>query len=155
MTPEQKEIVDHYVDIYSSGIKSVSNDAGWENKSIMGMFIDFGGYVPARSGNDQADMPMIHAMRLLRKRHAKWPIISAAVTSLCCTHKEQVLALFAKSLLVGLCPKTDRAWSDIERAAEIDQSLDSYRYNRKIAYPLMWRELHAAQRYLEFFGDLP
>jgi hypothetical protein len=154
MTPEQKEIIDRYVDIYVTGIKSVSNDAGWENKSLSGRLMDFAGWQPLRSGGDY-DLAMFHAIRLLRKKHAKWPVIAAAVTSLCCTHKQQVLALFAKQLLAGLCPQTDRAWSDADRAAEIDQSLDSYRYNRKIAYPLMWRELHAAERYLEFFGDLP
>jgi hypothetical protein len=152
MTPEQKERIDHYVSIYIAGVKSVSNDAGWEQKSIMGKIVDFAGDLPPPSGYDQSNMTMINAIRLLRERHAKWPIISGAVKTLIYTRPAQIYALLAKHALVGTCPYTDRAWSDAERAEELNQSLDSFRYNVKIAYPLMHRELEVAQRYCEFYG---
>jgi len=152
MTEEQKNRIDHYIQIYLNGIQSVSNDAGFESYSIMARMIDFKGDMPPPSGNDQADISMIRAMRLLRGVHEKMPVISSAVSALKHTERPKIIALLAKNYFVGLCEWTGKAYTDTQRAEEIGQSLDAFRHNVKASYRLMQNEMEVAERYREFFG---
>lgn len=152
MTSEQKEKIDRYIQIYLNGLQSVSNDAGWETCGIMGKLVDFVGDLPPPSGNDQSNLGMINAIQLLRERHAKMPVIAAAVASLLRSRREQIMALLARHYYVGVCPYTEKPWNDAQRGEEIGQEIDAYRYNLKKSYQLMQMELESAERYREFFG---
>lgn len=153
MTKDQKETIDRYVQIYLSGLQAVSNDAGWEGLSFMGRVVEFAGDLPPPSGNDQSNLAMINAIRLLRRRHAKWPVISGAVSLLLRERRQEIVALLARHYYVGECPRTSRPWTDIERAGEIGQEFNEYRYNIGKAYHSMLRELTVAEEYRRVFAQ--
>lgn len=152
MTEQQKQRIDHYIKIYLSSIQSVSNDAGFQTYSIMARFLDFRGDMPPPSGNDQSNVGLMNAIRLLRGRHAKLPEISGAVASLMKSKPDEMLALLARNFYVGQCEWTEKPFTENQRAEEIGQDLDGYRYNLKKAYRSYQIELESAERYREFFG---
>ncbi len=153
MTEDQKEKIDRYIQIYINGVQSVSNDAGWEGCGTMGKIIDFAGDLPPASGNDQSNLSMINAIRLLKEQHKKWPIISAAVKTLLISNKrDQMIALLAKHLYVGQCPWTNKVWTDAQRAEEIGQNIEAFRHNARRAYRAFQNELDVAERYRQYFG---
>lgn len=153
MTEDQKEQIDRYIQIYINGVQSVSNDAGWEGSGTMGKIIDFAGDLPTPTGNDQSNLSMINAIRLLKEQHKKWPIISAAVKTLLISSKrDQMIALLAKHIYVGQCPWTLKAWTDTQRAEEAGQSIDAYRCNLRRSYRTVQNELDVAERYRQYFG---
>lgn len=153
MTEDQKEQIDRYIQIYINGVQSVSNDAGWEGSGTMGKIIDFAGDLPTPTGNDQSNLSMINAIRLLKEQHKKWPIISAAVKTLLISSKrDQMIALLAKHLYVGQCPWTNKVWTNTQRAEEVGQSLKVYENNLGRGYRAFQNELDVAERYRQYFG---
>lgn len=152
MTEDQKRRIDHYIQIYLSDIQSVSNDAGFETYSILARLIDFQGYLPAPSGNDQSNMSLEKAMRLVRPRHAKAASIAGAVVMLLHTQSAPALALLAKNYYVGQCEWTKKMFTDADRAGEIKQDVRSYRYNLHKAYPAFRDAKDLVERLKEFYG---
>lgn len=146
MTREQREYIDHLIQIYLNGLQSLSNDAGWEGSGIMGKIVEFAGDLPPPSGNDQSNLSMINAIRLLRERHAKWPVIAGSVAVMMRSRvwRPQILALLAKHHYVGQCPWTEKAWTDAQRAAEVGQRLGEYRYNLGKSYDSFQQQLDFA-----------
>ena len=152
MTEHQKQRIDHYIQIYLNGIQSIGNDAGFESYSILARLIDFRGQIPRGTGNDQSNLGMVLAMDKMRERHAKWPLINAAVSNLRRTKEPEILALLARHFLNGECAATGKPYTDENRAHQIGQGFDQYRYNLKKSYQSFWEELEAAERYREYFG---
>jgi hypothetical protein len=152
MTEEQKQRIDHYIQLWISEKRAISNDAGWEGCGTMGHIMDFLGDLPTRSGNDQSNAAMIKAMRLRGGTHKKMPIIACAVTTMWQTKAKEMDALISRHALVGLCAKTNAAWTDKERAIKVGQSIDRYRRNLRNAYRSYQQELDAAERFMNFFG---
>jgi hypothetical protein len=152
MTEEQKQRIDHYIQLWISEKRAVSNDAGWQGCGTMGQIQDFLGCLPTRAGNDQSNLAMIKAMRLRGGTHKKMPVIACAVTTMWQTNSDEMDALMAKHALVGLCANTGAAWTDKERANRIGQSIGRYRHNLRSAYRTYQRELDAAERFMIYFG---
>ena len=145
--------IDRLVCIYLNGIQSVTNVAGWETMGIMGKLIDFAGDLPPPSGNDQSNLSMILAIKLLRQRHAEWPIIYPAMTVFKRDKQEQALALMSKNYYVGLNSETDKPYTEQERAEAINQEQRVYRYNLEKAYYSLQAELERAQSYRSLFHE--
>jgi hypothetical protein len=152
MPAKQKQELDHLVGIYLSGLESISNDAGWEGLSMAARMIEFKGEPPPPSGNDQADLAMIHAIRLLRKRHAKWPLICSAMWVMQQHKWSEALAIMAKNYFIGQSDITGRAYTDQERATMIDMDLRAYRYNLEKAYFTLQSDLDRVRAFMVAFG---
>lgn len=73
MEREQKERVEHLVNIYINYRMSPTHEAGWHGESTLGRLVDFKGDIPPPSGNDQADLKMINEMRYLQGEHYDLP----------------------------------------------------------------------------------
>ena len=153
MCKEDKLEIDRLVCIYLNGIQSVTNDAGWQMVGIMGKLIDFAGDLPPPSGNDQSNLSMILAIKLLRQRHAEWPTIYPAMTMFKRDKAEQALALLSKNFYVGLNKETDKPFTDQERADAIGQDQRVYRYNLEKGYYSLKAELERAENYKSLFQD--
>src|SRR5690606_40981546 len=99
MTREQKANIDRLVWIWLSGLQSITADAGWEGMSLAARLIEFKGQPPGPTGNDQSNMAMINAIRLLRRRHAEYPFIATAMSLLlnCQDTQPMALAIAAKN----------------------------------------------------------
>lgn len=70
ISKDMRQRIDTLVAIYLNDLESLSKDAGWHQPSTIDLLIQFGGDIPSSSGNDQADLKMIHEIRFLRKEHA-------------------------------------------------------------------------------------
>lgn len=153
MTREEKLKLDRLVAIYLNGLQSVTNDAGWEGMSLLERLIEFLGEPPPPTGNDQSNMSMIIAVRLLRRRHAEWPMIHGAMSILQRHKRDQALCLMARNYYVGICPWTNKAWTDENRAETIHQDVNTYRYNLQKGYRSLKAELERAETYKQLFDQ--
>lgn len=154
MTREEKENIDRLVSIWLNGLQSSSNDAGWEGMSLAARLIEYQGEPPAPTGNDQSNLAMINSIRLLRNRHAEYPKIAAAMSMMlrCKDTEQPALAVAARNYYQGICPHTDRPWSDEGRAAMIDQTYEQYRWHLGRAYPAIQKELERFELYARFIA---
>lgn len=150
MTREEKNEIDRLVGIWITVAISPQKDAGWQQESILSRLITYQGDLPPPSGQDQSNLTMIQAMRLLGRRSPEYPRIAAAMDALYRTRPTQAAAIAAKNGLLGICPWTDKAWSDVSRAAEVDQSLSAYRSNLQRAYPSLEDELARIDTYKSY-----
>ena len=115
-------------------VLSVSNDAGWQGCGLMAKIIEFGGEPPPPSGYDRPDITMMQAVRLLRKPTPEFDFINHDMRLLIQSHPKQAHALLSKHFYKGLCPKTDRAWTDTDRAAAVKQHYSDFVSNLNRAY---------------------
>lgn len=148
MTKDQKEYVDHVIQIFLNGLTCISNDAGWHGCGLMGRIIDFCGDLPAPTGYDQSNMTQINEIEYLRKIHAELPMIRAVIAvMLRDNRKHQAVAILARHYYVGVYQDTDRAWTDTERSRQVDQNLREFQYNVSKAYYSILREIVLARHY--------
>src|SRR5690554_2864714 len=140
----KKAYIDKLVNIYIDDVLSIKHDAGWEGESMLGRLIDFAGDIPPPSGNDQSNVTMMGAIRLLRGTHAEYPKIAAAIAEV---KIEQALAILAKHYFQGLDKSTEKPWSNGRRAEEIGQNLKEYQYNLGKAYDALDAEITRIDRY--------
>ena len=153
MCREDKLEIDRLVCIYLNGLQSVTNDAGWEMSGIMGKLIDFEGDLPPPSGNDQSNLSMILAIKLLRQRHAEWPLIYSAMSIFKREKHDQALALLSKNFYLGLNQYTGKHYTEQDRADAIKQDPRTYRYNLEKSYYSLQSELERAETYKNIFQE--
>lgn len=153
VTKEQKLEIDRLVSIYLTGITSVSNDAGWEGMSLLDRLITFKGQPPPPTGNDQSNMSMIMAVRLLREQHAEFPLIAAAMKMVQRQTWDQALAICAKNFYVGLSPANQKPFTDEMRAHAIGMDIAVFRYTLGKSYYTVAAELERAQIYRQVFSE--
>lgn len=151
MTKEEKLEIDRLVSIYLNGISSASNDAGWEGMSLLDRLITFKGQPPPPTGNDQSNLSMILAIRLLREQHAEYPLIAAAMKIMQRREWDQALALCAKNFYIGQHMETQKPYTDEIRAQIIGMDPAQYRYTLGKAYYTVAAELERAQIYRQAF----
>lgn len=154
MTREEKENIDRLVNIWLSGLQSSSNDAGWQGMSLAARLIEYMGEPPGPTGNDQSNLAMINAIRLLRQQHHEFPFIAAAMSMLLIGKdtRDSAVAIAAKHLYQGQCPFTDRAWTNEDRAKAIDMTISGFEWALGKAYPAVKRELERVMLYQKFVG---
>ena len=113
--------IDHLINIYLDSITSISNDAGWTGESMLARLIAFEGEIPAPTRNDQSNLAMIKAMRMLREEHAELGLIRDVVKGMLSnpdtSHK--ILALLSRHYYRGLCEDTGRIYTDVDRIKRI------------------------------------
>ncbi|HBN15753.1 MAG: hypothetical protein CMQ46_05670 [Gammaproteobacteria bacterium] len=151
MTKEEKLEIDRLVSIYLNGLMSVSNDAGWEGMGLLDRLITFKGQPPPPTGNDQSNLSMIIAVRLLREQHKEFPLIAAAMRVLQKRHWDQAIALCARNYYLGFCAWTGKTYTDEARASEINMDMNLYRYNLQKGYFSLQSELEVARMYRQMF----
>lgn len=148
MTKDQKDYVDHLVNIFLNGLVCISNDAGWHGVGMMGRVIDFCGDLPPPTGYDQSNMQNIREIEYLRNIHADLPMIRAVINVMLRDHrKSQALAMLARHHYVGVCPMTNKAWTDEERCKKVNQERREFQYNIGKAYYSILREVVIARHY--------
>ena len=115
------DYADHLIDIYLSGISSISNDAGWEGDSMMAKVIAFHGEIPKSTGNVQSNLSMIHAIEKLRNTHALYDDVRRVVSEMLGTYGEsdKILALLARRYYQGENPKTGKRYTNADRLSAI------------------------------------
>ena len=153
MTREQKDEIDRLVNIWLSGLQSSSVDAGWQGMSLAARLIEYLGEPPGPTGNDQSNLTMINAIRLLREQHAEYPFIAAAMNMLLGSRdtRDQALAISARHYYQGLCDWTGRTWTHDERAHMLQMTVDQFKWCLQRAYPAIQKELervHIYSRYI-------
>lgn len=154
MTREEKENIDRLVNIWLSGLQSSAADAGWEGMSLAARLIEYEGQPPAPTGNDQSNLAMINAIRLLRDRHAEYPLIAAAMSMLLRGRNTtaSALSISAKHFYTGLCPWSDKAWTDADRARSLEMSHQEFRWALGKAYPLIQQEMDRVRTYMRYIA---
>ena len=154
MTQEEKEHIDRLVGIWLTGLQSCANDAGWEGMSLAARLIEYMGEPPGPTGNDQSNLTMINAIRLLRGRHAEFPAIAAAMSMLLRMPdtRDLALAIAARNYYQGLCDWTGKTWTDHERASMHDMTFQEFRWALEKAYPAVQRELDRVSVYSRFIA---
>lgn len=150
MDNRRRDYIDRLINIWIDSISSISKDAGWEGDSILSRMIDYGGQIPRATGNDQSNMSMIHAIRLLRSAHRDTARIAAIMVALLQEKPDKIYALIARHYYHGINEKTDRIWTDEFRAPAIRQNLKTFQANVSSAYKLVDRDLTAIQNYEDF-----
>lgn len=151
MTLEERAEIDRLVGIWIDALTSASNDAGWEGMSLAARLIEFQGEPPPPTGNDQSNITMINAIRLLRAQGPDYPTIASAVINMRREKPDQMMSLMAKNYYRGLNPESGKAYSDADRAEYMDMTLEEFRYCLKKAYHSMYAELQRAKTYREYF----
>lgn len=141
MNQEGKDEIDRLVNIYLTGITSITNDAGWSGDTMLSRLIQFKGQIPQATGNDQSNLSMILAIEKLRGIHHDYPKIRSAMRFVIRDNPDQATAIVAKHYYSGICTTTDRTYRDEDRGRLTGQSLHTYRYNLKNAYYSVQREL--------------
>lgn len=154
MTREEKDNIDRLINIWLSGLQSSSNDAGWEGMSLAARLIEYLGEPPGPTGNDQSNLAMINAIRLLRDRHAEFPFIAAAMSMLLHGRdtRDCALAISSRHYYQGLCDWTGQTWTNDERASMLEMTPDQFKWNLKRAYPAVQRELERINVYSRFIA---
>ena len=154
MTREQKDEIDRLVNIWISGLQSSSNDAGWQGMSLAARLIEYLGEPPGPTGNDQSNLTMINAIRLLREQHAEFPFIAAAMSMLlrCKDTRDGALAISARHYYQGLCDWTGKTWTNDERATMLDMTLEQFKWSLQRAYPAIQRELERVNIYSKYIA---
>ncbi|MDP1931925.1 MAG: hypothetical protein Q8L60_10755 [Gammaproteobacteria bacterium] len=154
MTREEKDNIDRLVNIWLSGLQSSSNDAGWQGMSLAARLIEYLGEPPGPTGNDQSNLTMINAIRMLRDQHPEYPMIAAAMSMLLRLRdtRDLATALAAKHLWRGLCPFTDRTWTNEDRASALEMSPSAYEWALGRAYPAVMSELERVHIYARFIA---
>lgn len=147
MQKKRKDEINHLVDVWIRSLLSVSNDAGWEGRAPIAMLIDYGTAV--YTCNDQSNVAMISAIRLLRESHHEFKKINFAITEVLTDKPNSALAVVAKIYFSGVNKETDRAWTDKERAAKVGQSYTEFRYNLDLGLELLDKELDKFDRVME------
>ncbi len=154
MTREEKDKIDRLVGIWLSGLQSSSNDAGWQGMSLAARLIEYLGEPPGPTGNDQSNLTMINAIKLLRERHAEFPFIAAAMQMLLHSTetKNSAVAISAKHLYQGQCPWTERAWTNETRAMAVNMTLGEFEWALSTAYPAIEKELKRVALYSKYIA---
>jgi len=139
----QRDYIDRMVNIWLSGMMCNSNDAGWQGMSLAARLIEYIGQPPIPSGYDQSNMHMIISTEMLRRMPPEYAVIAPVMCMLFAMHdtRKPALAIAAKHYYRGLCIKTDRTWTDTDRANDIGMTLDEYRWALKQAYPAVSKEI--------------
>ncbi|MFA5387294.1 MAG: hypothetical protein WC322_02755 [Candidatus Paceibacterota bacterium] len=141
MTQDQRDEIDRLVNIFINGLTSISKDAGWEGDSLLSRVIEFAGCPPRPTGYDQSNMAMINAIRFLFGSNPDLPRIKAAINLLLKSNQAQIEAILHKHFYRGLNERTDRSFTDADRARLCNQDERAFRYNVTSAYKLIDREL--------------
>lgn len=154
MTKEEKDNIDRLVNIWLSGLQSSSNDAGWQGMSLAARLIEYMGEPPGPTGNDQSNLTMINAIRLLRVQHSEFPSIAAAMSMLLMIRdtRDCALAISARHYYQGLCDWTGQTWTNDERATMLDMTPDQYKWCLKRAYPAIKKELDRVSVYARYIA---
>ena len=154
MTRAEKDNIDRLINIWLSGLQSSSNDAGWQGMSLAARLIEYLGEPPGPTGNDQSNLTMINAIKLLRERHAEFPFIAAAMSMLLSSAdtRDSATAISAKHLYQGQCPWTERAWTNETRAMAIDMTLSEFEWALGKAYPAVQKELDRVALFSRFIA---
>lgn len=137
-----KAEIDRLVNIWLDVVLSVSNDAGWEGDSLLSKVIEFGGTPPTPTGNDQSNVTLLLAMRLLKDPNPEYYRINPVMRVMLRLKPELAHALLAKHFYRGACPKTSdgddpaklKAWTDSDRAMAIQQDPKRFALNLYRAY---------------------
>lgn len=148
MNQKQRDEIDRLISIYLTGIKSISNDAGWSGDTMLARLIEFRGQIPQGTGNDQSNLSMILAIEKLRGSHHDYPRIKSAMAFVIQDSPDQAVAICAKQFYSGICASTDRTYRDEDRGRLTGQGLHTYRYNLKKAYFSVRRELDRIESFV-------
>lgn len=116
-----KDYADHLIDVYLSGLTSISNDAGWEGDSLMARLIEFHGEIPESTGNVQSNLSMVNAIEKLRNKHALFDSVRRVVGSMLATYGEndKILALLSRRYYQGNNPQTGQPYKISDRISLI------------------------------------
>lgn len=114
-----RERIDRLVNIWIDGRLSTDNDAGWCGDTILAKFIFFGGFLPTPTGNDQSNLTMINAIRMLTGSHWEFKKINFCIKRLMETKPHQILPLLSKHYYRGVDDTTGRAFTDVGRCMRI------------------------------------
>lgn len=154
MNQRERDNIDRLVGIWVTGMLSTAQDAGWEGVSLAARLIEYEGQPPAASGNDQSNLAMINAIRLLRKEHAEYPVISAVMRVLLRMRdtRDIALAITAKHYYQGLRQQTNRAWTHDDRAAELDMTPRQFKWCLQRAYHVVQHEIDRLNLYSRLVG---
>lgn len=158
MQKEMKERIEKLVDVYCAFVFSIDRDAGWHSPSQLEALKDAcSKSYPAfqqkqlsvrvsagteRQANDCADEKMINEIRFVRNKHHDFELARMLFSKL---EEKQLLALLANLYLIKVYKKTFTA---VEIANYLEQTADSYRYNRKVALAAIAKNLLLIDEYM-------
>lgn len=151
LTTDEKQEIDRLINVFLNGLTSISKDAGWQGDSLLSRVIEFAGCPPMPSGYDQSNMAMINAIRFLSTSNPDFPRIQAAVKAGMKFNEKNMLALLAKHFYRGLSSRTERVYTDEERAMLVGQDLRSFRHNCSEAYKVVCGELERIDLFFAHF----
>jgi hypothetical protein len=132
--------IDRLVNVWLDVLVGVGQDAGWENCGLLGKIIEFGGQPPQPTGNDISNMTMMIAIRMLREPKPEYYRINPVIRVMLRDKPAYAHAVLAHNFYRGLCPMTNKAWTDTDRALKVKQltkaedSASSYRQNLRRGY---------------------
>ena len=156
LTQHHRDQISALINVYLDGITSISQDAGWEGDSMLAKIIEFGGAPPRGTGNDQSNVAMINAIRMLEKQHPEYRKIMLVVQVLQDGPgtKDKINALLAKHYYRGFNDHTGKAFTNIDRMGLIGQEIGDmetadgrFRYDIRCAFRLVLRELERFDSY--------
>lgn len=142
-----KDEINRLVSIWLDFMLSASSDAGWSGDGPLAMFIEYGQYVS--TGYDRSNASMIHAIRLLRKKHADFRKVDLVLKELALESAQAYECVVIKNYLRGINRQTDKAWNDKERAEKLTLSYRQYQHFLAKAYRKMSQELRKYAAYTE------
>jgi len=150
MTNDERTEIDRLINIFLTGLGSISKDAGWEGDSLLSRVIQFAGCPPMSSGYDKSNDSMINAIRRLHRSNPDFPRIQSAVNAGLKFNYDKTIALLAKHYYQGLSDIQDRAYTDQMRGMKVGQSHQVFRHNVNRSYEVIQGELDRVDIYLAY-----
>jgi len=166
ITKHHREEITGLINVYLDGLTSISTDVGWKGDSLMAKIIEFGGAIPKGAGNDQSNMSMINAIRMLKKQPPEFHKISSVIRVLSAKSGTEaaIRAILAKNYYLGLNPSTGKTFNDLDRLEKVefhehddrypeypdnkDEAISRFRYNaNRCAYRLIQMEIENFEAY--------
>ncbi len=118
---------DKLIEVYLNWVLSTDTAAGWHQPSLLQSLIEFRGWLPPPTGNDQADLKMIREVEFIRNPHALLPEARELIGRL---PKLQRTCLLVHERAAGTYDRQGKRWTEKKIAAELGMTGAQYRHYR-------------------------
>jgi hypothetical protein len=118
---------DKLIEVYLNWVMSADMAAGWHQPSVLQSLIEFRGWLPPPTGNDQADLKMIREVEFIRRPHALLPEARELIGRLPQRHRT---CLLIHEHTAGTYDRQGKRWTERRIAEELGMTVRQYRYYR-------------------------
>ncbi len=118
---------DKLIEVYLNWVLSTDTAAGWHQPSLLQSLIEFRGWLPPPTGNDQADLKMIREVEFIRNPHALLPEARELIGRLPSPHKT---CLLIHEHTAGTYDRNGKRWTERRIAVELGMTVPQYRHYR-------------------------